>query len=272
MAGLFFFGIAFSQDSSLVELPKDSVAMDTISIDTTLIDSIPVNTVPLDTALADSVKIKPGLHFFISVGAQFINFNDRARFQALLEASYNELLIEYNEDGEGSYPLKQDFQNVNLAFPITVGIVWQFNDWHSLGIGTGFIYNNESVILTDKHSEVQNFRYALRAFPLFAEYRLSISPDLISLRNGDYFSLFLRYYWMLPGTEVYSSWGTAKADLDILGNGFGVFLGYRFWDWEGFSIWGELGFLSLDVESGNKEFMPNSWNLGGISILIRAMF
>jgi hypothetical protein len=233
---LFFFGIAFSQDSSFVEL--DTVATDTVA------------------------KIKPGLHYFISVGAQFISFNDRARFQALLDAELD----------ENDVMFKQDFQTVNLAFPIAVGLIWHFNEWHSLGLGTGFMYNNESVVLTDRNGEIYNFKYALQAFPFFAEYRLLISPDLISLQNGDYFSVFLRYYWMLPGTEIHSSWGEAKADLDILGNGYGIFLGYRFWEWHGLSIWGELGYLSLDVKSGNREFMPSSWNLGGISILIRAMF
>ncbi|MCL2207655.1 MAG: hypothetical protein FWB90_06110, partial [Fibromonadales bacterium] len=106
----------------------------------------------------------------------------------------------------------------------------------------------------------------------FMEYRLLISPNLISLKNGDYFSLFLRYYWMLPGTEIYSSWGEAKADFDPLGSGYGVFLGYRFWQWEGFSIWGELGYLSLAVKSSEKDRILNSWDLGGISMMIRMAF
>jgi len=161
---------------------------------------------------------------------------------------------------------------VNLAFPITAGIVWQFNDVHSLGLGAGFLYDNESVILTDESGEPHNFKYVLQAFPLFAEYRLLISPALISIKEGDYFSLFLRYYWMLPGTEIYSSWGKAKADFDPLGSGYAIFFGYRFWEWEGFSVWGEMGYLSLDVKSGDKNGILNSWNLGGVSLLIRMMF
>jgi len=278
---LIFFGIAFSEDSTLVLLPQDSISIDTVSIDTTRIDTIAIDTIPIDTipidtifvdTLTDFVKIKSGLHYFISVGAQFINFNDRARFQALLDTQYAEFLYDHNSE-EGEYiPMKQDFQTVNLAFPIMAGLAWHFNEQHSLGIGTGFLYNNESVILMDKYGEIYNLKYTLRAFPVFLEYRLLVSPNLISLRNGDYFSLFLRYHWMLSGTEITSSWGNAKADLDFSGNGFGIFLGYRFWEWEGLSIWGEMGYLSLDVKSANKEFMPNSWNLGGISILIRAMY
>jgi DNA ligase (NAD+) len=243
--------------------------VDTISV----ADTIHADTVLIDTTVvADSAKIKRGLHFFVSVGAQFINFKDRSKFNALLDTKFAEYLNDYSEDSVGTLPIKQEFQTVNLSFPITAGIIWQFSEIHSLGLGAGFLYDNESVIITDKNSEPNNFKYVLQAFPLFAEYRLLISPDLISLKEGDYFSLFFRYYWMLPGTEIYTSWGKAAADFDPSGSGYGVFLGYRFWEWEGFSIWGEMGYLSLEVKSSDKNGILDSWNLGGVSLLIRAMF
>jgi len=271
-----FFGIAFSQDSSFVLLPKDSVSvvkdsivgntLDTTSIDTTFsaisIDSA-FNTFFIDTAFTDSAKIKPGLHFFVSAGLQFINFKEGSTFQAFLNAEHEK--YDYP-------PLKQDFETVNLAFPISAGIIWQFSDVHSLGLGVIFLYDNESVILTDWQGETHNFKYTLQSFPIFVEYRLLISPNLISLKNNDYFSLFLRYYWLLPHSEINSSWGSAKADFEPLGNGYGIFLGYRFWEWEGLSVFGEMGFLSLDAKSSTKNGILNSWNLGGISVLIRAMF
>jgi hypothetical protein len=268
----FFIGAAFAQDpslqdSSLVPLNPDTSAIDSIV-------AIP-DTVDYDTSFTDSVKIKSGLHFFVSFGAQFINFKDRAIFQALLDTQYAKYMDDYLANSAGfGIPLKQDFQSVNLAFPITVGIMWQFNDMHSLGLGAGFLYDKESVILTDKYGENHNLKYVLQAFPVFAEYRLSVSPNFISLKNGDYFSLFLRYYWMLPHSEFYSIWGNAEADFDPLGSGYGVFLGYRFWEWGSLSIWGELGYLylNLNVKPGDENELLNSWNLDGISISIRAMF
>jgi hypothetical protein len=266
-----FLGTVFSQDLDTAILDTtalDTMALDTAALDTAILDTMALDTIALDTtivsdtAVIDSAKIKPGLHFFASVGAQFISFNERSKFQTLLD-------LDTRTD---SAIFKQDFQTVNLAFPITAGIMWQFNDMHSLGLGAVFLYSNESVILTDKQDETHNLKYTLQAFPVFAEYRLLISPNFISLKDGDYFSLFLRYYWMLPGTEVYSSWGKAEADFDPLGSGFGVFFGYRFWTWEGLSIWGELGYLSLEVESSDKNRILDSWNLGGIALLIRAMF
>jgi len=271
-----------------------AVFADTTAVDTTIADStianaaiaaiadnsivIPGTAIPDTAIIADSIKIKPGLHFFISVGAQFINFKNRSIFKDLLDTQFVKLQNDYRDslphyqENPKKNPQKQPFQQVNLAFPIMAGIIWQFNDAHSLGLGAGFVYNSESVVLTDMHENTRSYEYALQAFPLFAEYRLLISPNLISLENGDYFSLFLRYYWMLPGTEIYSSWGKAKADFDPLGSGYGVFLGYRFWEWGSLSIWGELGYLSLDVKSSDKDAILDSWDLGGVSIMVRAAF
>jgi oligoendopeptidase F len=272
--------MTFSQELVDSTVVADAIVADAIVADTIVADTIAANTavadtvvIPPDTSSSDSVKIKPGLHFFISVGAQFINFKENAKFQALLDTQFLEFNADYLADTAGHMrPLRQNFQPVNLAFPVTAGIIWQFNDMHSLGLGATFLYDNESIVLTDKDGASHNLKYTLQAFPVFAEYRLQISPDFISLKNGDYFSLFLRYYWMLPPTEIYSSWGSAVADFEPLGNGLGVFLGYRFWEWNGLNIWGELGYLSLDVKSSDEEGVLNSWNLGGISILIRAMF
>jgi hypothetical protein len=273
---LVFFGIAFSQDSTTTAIdttlkatPVDTAFNDTAS------KAAPVKATPKDTASKDSTKIKPGLHFFVSAGAHFITFKERSKFQTLLISEFKKYEDDYNEykdSGNYSLPVRQDFETVNLTFPISAGIMWQFSDVHSLGLGVGFLYNTESVILTDKDDKIHNFKYTIQAFPAFAEYRLLISPKLISLRGNDYFSLFLRYYWLFPPTEIKSSWGNAKADFEPLGSGYGIFLGYRFWEWMGLSIFGEMGLVSLDAKSSSEDRILDSWNLGGISILIRALF
>jgi hypothetical protein len=272
--------MAFSQELVDSTVVADTTVADTIVADTVIADTVvakidslkTTQTIIPDTSSSDSAKIKPGLHFFISVGAQFINFKENAKFQALLDTQFLEFNADYLADTTGyMLPLRQNFQPVNLAFPVTAGIMWQFNDMHSLGIGASFLYDNESIVLTDKYGASHNLKYTLQAFPAFAEYRLQISPNFISMKNGDYFSLFLRYYWMIPPTKISSSWGNAVADFEPLGNGLGVFLGYRFWEWKGLNVWGELGYLSLDVKSSDKNGVLNSWNLGGISLLIRAM-
>jgi hypothetical protein len=254
----------FSQDdSTFVQLPQDSLPQDTS------LAPLPAN----DTTDSDSIKIKRGLHFFASVGVQLINFKERSKFQEFLDVQYDEYMDDYTGNSKGyATPMKQDFQTVNLAFPITAGIIWQFNGMHSIGLGAGFLYDKESVILKDKHSEFRNLSYTLQAFPVFIEYRLGISQNLISMRDVDYFSVLLRYYWMLPHTEIYSSWGNAKADFEPLGNGFGASLGYCFSKWEEFEVWGEMGYLSLNVKSDDEKSVLDSWNLGGMSVMIRVVF
>jgi hypothetical protein len=258
---LFLFSeTVFSQDdSAFTQLPLDSLPQ----------DSLPAN----DTTDTDSVKIKRGLRFFASIGIQLIDFKERSKFQGLLNAQFDKYKDDYSKDSvDYAVPQKQDFQTVNLAFPITAGIMWQFNNIHSIGLGAGFLYDKESVILKDKQSNFKNFSYTLQAFPIFIEYRLGISQNLISIKEVEHFSVLLRYYWMLPGTEIYSSWDKAEADFEPLGNGFGVSLAYCFSKWEGFEIWGEMGYLSIDVKSDDEKRVLDSWNLGGISILIRAVF
>jgi len=277
-----FFETVFSQDSTSVSLdslpqaqipqdslPQDSIALDSITQDTALVDSLKSDSVKTDT-----VEIKKGLRFFASVGVQLINFKERLKFQDFLNAEFDKYKEDYSSDSKGyAIPQKQNFQTVNLAFPIMAGIMWQFNSIHSIGLGAGFLYDNESVILKDKMSEFTNYSYTLQAFPAFVEYRLGIPKNLISMKNADYFSVLLRYYWMLSGTKVSSSdWGGARADFEPLGNGFGVSLAYCFSRWGGFEIWGEMGYLSIDVKSDDENDILNSWNLGGISILVRAVF
>jgi len=284
---VFFFEIVFSQDSTsvsfdplpqdsaYVQLPQDSLPQDSLPLDSLPKDTLPQDTtlVPKDTTRADTVIIKRGLRLFASTGVQLIDFKERSKFQGHLDEKFEEYKEDYKNDSVGYYiPQKQDFQTVNLAFPITAGIMWQFNNKHAIGLGAGFLYDNESVILKDKQGEFKNFSYTLKAFPLFVEYRLGISENLISIKNVDYFSVLMRYYWMLPGTGISSSWDNARADFEPLGNGFGVFLTYCFSKWERVEIWGEMGYLNIDVKSSDEKSALDSWNLGGISVMVRAVF
>jgi len=276
---VFFSETVFSQDStsvSLDSLPQDSVSVqlpqDSLPLPQ---DSLPKDTAlaPNDTTNADTVKIKRGLRLFASAGVQLIDFKERSKFQGYLDEQFAEYLDDYKKDSAGHVkPQKQDFQTVNLAFPITAGIIWQFNNIHAIGLGAGFLYDKESIIIKDKQSNFRNLSYTLLAFPLFVEYRLGISQNLISIKDVDYFSVLMRYYWMLPNAKISSSWDNAEANFEPLGNGFGVFLTYCFSKWERVEIWGEMGYLNTDVKSNDEKSALDSWNLGGISIQVRAVF
>ena len=90
----------------------------------------------------------------------------------------------------------------------------------------------------------------------------------------------VRWYWVLPGTEIYTTWGKIDAETPLLGAGFGVSVGYLFATWKSFKLYGDIGFNSISVKS-NKKFsdsVPNGpnekakWNLGGLQMQIRGSF
>ena len=85
---------------------------------------------------------------------------------------------------------------------------------------------------------------------------------------------------MLPGTEIYTTWGKLEAETPLFGAGFGVSVGYLFASWDNFKLYGDIGFSSISVKS-NKMFSDivdggpeekAKWNLGGLQMQIRGTF
>lgn len=50
---------------------------------------------------------------------------------------------------------------------------------------------------------------------------------------------------MLPGTEIYSSWGHIQGETPIWGNGFGLSLGYLVTTWKSIHIYSDLDSRAL---------------------------
>ena len=220
------------------------------------------------------------LSVFVQPSISFISFEERKYFQEAIDTIYYGFRAEAVTSAETLNVAKQDFQKVNFCFPITAGIQWQFMEDQFLSAGIGFIYDNESVVLTDRRSGTQSYEYTLQGIPLFLEYRLALPKNFITLSTGGLFSIAVRWYWVLPGTEIYTTWGYLGAETPLLGAGFGVSVGYLFASWKNFKLYGDIGFNSISVKS-NKMFsdiVPNGpeekakWNLGGIQLQIRGSF
>lgn len=227
---------------------------------------------------------------FVQPAISFITFNDRDKFQEATDTVYKALLAEATTDEESTAVSRQTFQKVNLAIPITAGIQAQIFEDHFISAGVGFIYDNESIVLTDRRSKTHNYSYTLQAVPLYLEYRFAIPNSLISLSGESLFSVSARWYWMLPGTEIYSSWGKIEAEPKALGSGFGFSFGYLIGTWKSFRIYGDLGYTKISVKSKESfaEVVPlydepdedgeseatrkASWNLGGLQLQIRVSF
>jgi hypothetical protein len=220
------------------------------------------------------------LSVFVQPSISFIGFTEREYFQDAIDTIYYGFKATAVNSAESLNVAKQDFQKVNFCFPITAGIQWQFREDQFLSAGIGFIYDNESVVLTDRKSNTHSYKYTLQGVPLFLEYRLALPKNFITLSTGGLFSIAVRWYWTLPGTEIYTTWGKLEAENTPFGAGFGVSVGYLFATWNSFKLYGDIGFNSISVKS-NKPFssiVPNGpdekakWNLGGIQLQIRGSF
>ncbi len=217
------------------------------------------------------------LSFFIQPSISFLSFDSRDKFQAEVDTVYRRFRAEALTEAESSYVSKQDFQKVNFCFPITAGLQLQWRSGHFVSAGFGYIYDNESVVVTDRRDKIHNYSYTLQGFPLYLEYRIAIPENLISISNASLFSVSLRWYWMLPGTEIYSSWGHLDANESLLGNGFGISLGYLVTTWKNIHIYGDIGYSRIIVRSDEpfSKVVPDSdtdkakWDLGGLQLQFR---
>ena len=233
-----------------------------------------------ETSSSKSGDDKSILSFFIQPSISFLGFDNRDKFQSQIDTIYKKFREDALTEAESAYVAKQDFQNVNFCFPITAGIQWQWRTGHFISAGFGFIYDNESVIVTDRKDKIHDYSYTLQGFPLYQEYRMAFSPNLISLSNASLFSIAVRWYWMLPGTEIYSSWGHIEAETKPWGNGFGVSLGYLVATWKSINIYGDIGYSRIIVQSDDpfSKVVPDTdtdkakWDLGGLMLQFRFSF
>lgn len=227
---------------------------------------------------------------FIQSGVGFIGFDDRDKFETATDSIYAEFRAEARTKEDTLAVSRQNFQKVNIAFPLYAGVQFQPFKNHFLSAAVGFIYDNESIVLTDRNGKAHNYNYTLQGIPFFIEYRFAIPNAFLSLSGESLFSLSARWYWMLPGTEIYSTWGYLSAKNSPLGNGFGISLGYLIGSWKQVRIYGDLGFNSISVQSDksftqivpiyekeSEDKKPESarkarWDLGGIQLQIRVSF
>ena len=220
------------------------------------------------------------LSVFAQPAISFLSFSEREYFQNAIDTIYADFRAQAVDKEESLSVAKQNFQKVNFCFPVMAGLQYQLRRDHFLSAGAGFIYDNESVVLTDRKNKAHNYSYTIQGVPLFLEYRVAIPTSLITLSNGSLFSIAVRWYWTLPGTEIYTSWGKLEAENKILGAGFGVSLGYLVTSWNGFNVYGDIGFSSISVESKENfaDIVPDGpeekakWNIGGLQLQIRVSF
>jgi len=224
------------------------------------------------------------LAIFVQTGVAFLGFSDRTRFENALDTVYADYMSKALTLKDSANVKRQLFQKVNFCFPAYAGISLMLSENQHVAAGLGYIYDREAVVITDKASNPNEFFYVIQAMPLFLEWRVGISPRLISLDNAPRFSASFRYYWLLAGTEVYSNSGDIKSKPELLGNGWSFSLGYQLLEWKRIRLFGDLGVSSITANS-NSAWTPvvinsvgtstpehASWDLGGFELGLRAEF
>ena len=227
-----------------------------------------------------STRDRSKLSIFLQPAVSFLDFPEREYFQDAIDTLYYSFKEDALTESESLNVAKQDFQKVNFCFPITAGIQYQIFPDNFVSLGMSFIYDNESVVLTDRKNRSHNYSYTIQGMPLFLEYRLGIPRNLMTLSGESLFSIAVRWYWVLPGTEIYTTWGQLEADTPLLGAGFGVGIGYLIANWKNFNIYGDIGFSSIKVESSKmySDIVPDGpekkakWNIGGLMMQVRIGF
>jgi hypothetical protein len=217
---------------------------------------------------------------FLQPGISFLSFDQREYFQDAIDTIHHEFLTQALDKRDSANVAKQDFQKVNFCFPIYAGLQFQLRQDHFVSIGAGYIHDNESVVLVDQNNRSHHYSYTIQGFPLFLEYRFAIPGNLMSLSNESLFSIALRWYWTLPHTEIYTSWGKLAAETPYYGSGFGLSIGYLLFNWKSLYVYGDLGYSYISVKSKKQyaDIVPDGpeekakWNIGGIQLQIRVSF
>ena len=227
-----------------------------------------------------STRDRSRLSIFLQPAVSFLDFPERKYFQDAIDTLYYSFKQDAVTESESLSVAKQDFQKVNFCFPISAGLQYQLFKDNFISAGVSFIYDNESVVLTDRKNRTHNYSYTIQGMPLFLEYRLGIPRNFMTLSGESLFSIAVRWYWVLPGTEIYTTWGQMDAKTPLLGAGFGVSVGYLIANWKNFNIYGDVGFSSIKVESEKKfsKIVPDGpdkkakWNIGGLTMQVRIGF
>ena len=230
---------------------------------------------------ADKVEHDNGrISIFLQPAISFLDFGERQYFQNTVDTIYREFYSQALTESESLTVAKQDFQKVNFCFPISGGLQFQpFRD-NFFSLGLSFVYDHESVVLTDRKNKSHHYEYTIQGMPLFLEYRLAIPTNLMSLTGESLFSVAVRWYWVLPGTEIYSTWGKIAAETPLYGGGYGFSIGYLITSWKGFNVFGDIGYSSIPVRSKKSfaDIVPDGptdkakWNVGGLQLQIRVGF
>lgn len=297
----FVFSISYSQVDSL---KLDSIPEDSIQADTLQSDTIQAETLQADTTQSDSLstkKLNPRafggklpqraaieksklypLSVHLKGQIKFLNFAQRDRFQRELDTRELQLKDQQIDPALAARIRAQDFQRVNLSFPIFMGFKYRpLKDW-SLGASIGYFYHQtETLLLLGDQS--QEWSYALEGFPVYVEFAHLIPESIITLDEVNYLQIGGRIYGHYSKDKLLHKGQTAQSQDQYGLSGWGAFLGYEYISWNRVTIYAELEYSSQQAQSSTRwdsltpisptdpdvtaqEPSTISWDYGGIAL------
>jgi hypothetical protein len=272
--------------------PGDSLsAVDSLSSDTLALASLVNDSLSLDSLAQDSTSARlvesdeerrdtSSWHLFVGGAVQFTEFTQRSYFIDEFESHRTRILAQEmsSEDSSLVRNQYQPYEQVNFAFPISLGINWHWSENHYSGIGAEWWHRRQEAMLTAPGGEQRIFAYSLQALPVFIEHRYLIPAEIATLNGADLFSIAVQYYWVLPPSYVKNNGRKAEITPQYQGNGWRIALGYEINAWKDFSFSGWLGYSSIKVNSETswsdllpalEESEKMDWDLGGLQMNVR---
>jgi len=299
LVGLLCIGLLFTSSpvyaADLSSVPADSgkvvpqASVNTRNLRDSLVPLSPegLKPRPPDSSIVTAEKPKLdsiSVGIFAQSGVTFLAFASRNRFEYALDTLFQEYLSQAVAAKDSLLVKKQALQKVNFCFPLFAGLDVMITQNNHVALGAGYIYDREAAIIVDHNSNPHEFFYTLQAVPMFLEWRIGISPRLITLDGIERFSATVRWWWLLSGTEIYSNLGEIRNSPQFQGNGWSVSLGYQILEWKQLRLYGDLGYASLQAKSNHpwtnvvspSDSLSNpdhaAWGLGGIQLNLRATF
>ena len=259
-------------ESQLPNLIPDSTTLDSIA--KLPVSSSNQSTPPITDT--DSLERIYQYAFYLKSQIRFINLSQRTLFQSELSEAETTALEQQTNDESRAKINAQDYQQVNLAFPILMGFKYRPTKVWALGIGMGYLYHQQETLM-QLGSQNQEWSYAVESFPIFLEVSHLISSNIIQVTDVNQFHIGARIFAHYGNNSLLSRGKVAISEKEFGYDGWGAFLGYEYFSWKYVSINTEVEYSQMTIQSKLPwaELLPKSqlenealtqWDMGGIAI------
>lgn len=213
---------------------------------------------------------------FFKTQIKFIDFEQRERFQKELDHAETTLKSQQVDSELAARIRAQDFQKVNLSFPLFVGWQYRITQDLSLSGALGYLYHQQETLLQIGDNS-QVWAYILESFPLYIELSHLIPDNILSINEVNHLTIGGRIYGHYGDNRIRFGDKLIASQQESGYLGWAAFLGYEYLNWNRLTLNTEIEYSSLSAQSDSYwyELLPNTssekpqsiaWDLGGIAL------